>query len=91
MNKDELMKVVAGKVALPAKVSNEVVLAIFEAIEKTVAKGKRVTLIGFGSFFARKRDERMGRNPQNGEVIKIAAKTSPAFTPGKKFKEIVKK
>ena len=60
-----------------------------ETIEKTVAKGKKVTLVGFGTFEARKRAARTGRNPQTGKEIKIAAKTVPAFSAGKKFKEAV--
>ncbi|HIQ88376.1 TPA: HU family DNA-binding protein, partial [Candidatus Galligastranaerophilus faecipullorum] len=52
--------------------------------------GEKVTLVGFGTFEARKRAARTGRNPQTGKEIKIAAKTVPAFSAGKKFKELVK-
>ncbi|MEE0494921.1 MAG: HU family DNA-binding protein, partial [Cyanobacteriota bacterium] len=45
---------------------------------------------GFGTFEPRKRAARSGRNPQTGATIKIAAKTVPAFTAGKKFKDQVK-
>ena len=61
-----------------------------ETIEKTVSKGKKVTLVGFGTFEPRKRAARTGRNPQTGAPLKIAAKTVPAFSAGKKFKELVK-
>ena len=61
-----------------------------EIIQKTVAKGKKVTLVGFGTFESRKRAARTGRNPQTGAELKIAAKTVPAFSAGKKFKELVK-
>ena len=64
--------------------------ATLETIQKTVSKGKKVTLVGFGTFEARKRAARTGRNPQTGAALKIAAKTVPAFTAGKKFKELVK-
>ena len=46
---------------------------------------------GFGTFEARKRAARTGRNPQTGKEIKIAAKTVPAFSAGKKFKDLVNK
>ena len=62
-----------------------------ETIEKTVSKGKKVTLVGFGTFEARKRAARTGRNPQTGKEIKIPAKTVPTFTAGKKFRELVNK
>ena len=56
-----------------------------------VKKGDKVTLVGFGTFESRKRAARTGRNPQTGKEIKIAAKTVPAFSAGKKFKEAVAK
>ena len=90
MNKDELLKEVAKKSGVSQKVAADVVNAVLETVEKTVAKGKKVTLIGFGTFDARKRGARVGRNPQTGAEIKIPAKTVPAFTAGKKFKEMVK-
>ncbi len=90
MNKEELVKAVAEKAKVSQKQSAEVLAAVLDTIEKSVAKGKKVTLVGFGTFEARKRAARTGRNPQTGAAIKIAAKTVPAFTAGKKFKELVK-
>lgn len=90
MNKEELVKEIADKAKISQKSTGEVVASILETIQKTVAKGKKVTLVGFGSFEARKRAARTGRNPQTGKEIKIAAKTVPAFSAGKKFKELVK-
>ncbi len=90
MNKEELVKAVAEKAKLSQKQATEVIAATLETIQKTVAKGKKVTLVGFGTFEARKRAARTGRNPQTGATIKIAAKTVPAFSAGKKFKELVK-
>ena len=52
-------------------------------------KGKKVTLVGFGTFEPRKRAARTGRNPQTGKELKIPAKTVPAFSAGKKFKTVV--
>ena len=90
MNKEELVKEVAKKANVSQKAAADVIVATIETIEKTVAKGKKVTLVGFGSFEARKRAARTGRNPQTGAAIKIAAKTVPAFSAGKKFKDAVK-
>lgn len=91
MNKEELVKEIAKKTRLPQKQVAEVVSLMIDSIEKSVAKGKRVTLVGFGSFEARKRAARTGRNPQTGAEIKIPSKTVPAFSAGKKFKEVVGK
>ena len=90
MNKEELVKEIAEKAKLSQKAKGEIVVAVIETLQQTVSKGKKVTLVGFSSLEARKRAARTGRNPQTGKEIKIAAKTVPAFSAGKKFKELVK-
>ena len=90
MNKEELVKEVSKKAKVSQKATADVVAAALETIVKTVSKGKKVTLVGFGTFEPRKRAARTGRNPQTGAPLKIAAKTVPAFSAGKKFKELVK-
>jgi DNA-binding protein HU-beta len=89
MNKEELVQEVAKKTKVSQKQTDEILGALVETIQKTVAKGKKVTLIGFGTFEPRKRAARTGRNPQTGKELKIAAKTVPAFSAGKKFKDLV--
>jgi len=90
MNKEELVKEIAKKAKVSQKDAAEVLTATLETIEKTISKGKKITLVGFGTFEARKRAARTGRNPQTGAEIKIPAKTVPAFSAGKEFKEAVK-
>jgi DNA-binding protein HU-beta len=64
--------------------------AFFEAIKKTLAKGESIHVVGFGTFEARQRAARKGRNPQKPtEKIDIPAKTVPAFRAGKALKEAV--
>ncbi len=89
MNKEELVQEVSKKAKVTQKDAAEVLNALMSTIEKTIAKGKKVTLVGFGTWEARKRAARTGRNPQTGAKIKIPAKTAPVFTAGKKFKDIV--
>jgi len=91
MNKEELVQEVAKKTKLSQKQVAEILSASIQTIEKTVSKGKKVTLVGFGTFEPRKRAARVGRNPQTGAELKIPAKVVPAFTAGKKFKELVGK
>lgn len=90
MNKEELVKEVSKKVKVSQKSAADVIAATLETIQKTVSKGKKVTLVGFGTWEARKRAARIGRNPQTGKELKIAAKTVPAWSAGKSFKELVK-
>ena len=91
MNKEELVQEVAKKAKVTQKEVSEILSIFIEVVEKTVSKGKKVTLVGFGTFEARKRAARTGRNPQTGTEIQIPAKTVPTFTAGKKFKELVNK
>ena len=90
MNKTELITAVAEKAGLTKKDVEKAVNALLDTVKEEVAAGKKVQLIGFGTFEARKRKARTGRNPQTGAAIKIAAKTVPAFSAGKNFKELVK-
>ena len=89
MNREELVKEIAGKADISQKVANEALTATINAIVNAVANGDKVALIGFGTFEARKRAARTGRNPQTGEAMSIPEKTVPAFSAGKKFKEAV--
>ena len=91
MNKVELIGSVAEKTGLTKKDSEKAVKAAFESIEKALASGERVQLIGFGTFEVRKRKARKGRNPQTGEEIKISAAKVPAFKAGKALKDAVAK
>ena len=90
MNKDELVKEISKKAGVSQKAAADILAATLDTIQKTVSKGKKVTLVGFGTFESRKRAARTGRNPQTGATLKIAAKKVPAFSAGKKFKELVK-
>ena len=89
MNKEELVQEIAKKTKATQKDAAEVLNALVDTVQKTVAKGEKVTLVGFGTFESRKRAARTGRNPKTGAEIKIAAKTVPVFSAGKKFKEVV--
>ena len=89
MNKGNLIEEVA-KVTCSKKEADLAIGATLAAIQKALKKGDAVTLVGFGTFGVRKRKARKGRNPQTGEVIKIAAKKVPVFKAGKGLKVAVK-
>jgi DNA-binding protein HU-beta len=89
MNKGDLIEAVA-KVTCSKKEAAEAVDATLAAILKALKKGDAVTLVGFGTFDVRKRKARVGRNPQTGKAIKIAAKKVPVFKAGKGLKDAVK-
>ena len=89
MNKSQLIDAVAEQAEITKVAAAKAVDAVLASITGAVAKGDAVTVIGFGTFEARKRAARTGKNPQTGEALKIAATTVPAFKPGKTFKEQV--
>src|SRR5678810_1143519 len=91
VTKSDLVQVVAKAGNLSKAAAGEAVNAVFGAIVENVAKGKRVTVVGFGTFLPRKRKARAGRSPATGKEIRITAKTVPAFAAGQGFKEAVAK
>ena len=89
MNKTELINAISERIDLPKKHIETCLNAFTETVKEEVAKGNKVQLIGFGTFEARERKERTGKNPQTGKYIKIPAKKAPAFKAGLAFKNQV--
>ena len=91
MTKAELIANVAKKAELTQKDTEAAVNAFFSTVQESLAAGDNVQVIGFGTFEVRERAARVGRNPQTGEEIQIAAAKVPAFKPGKALKDAVNK
>jgi len=91
MNKTELIAAAAEKAVLSKKDTEKVVNATFDAITEALVQGDKVQLVGFGAFEVRERGERIGRNPQTKEEIKIPASKAPVFKAGKALKDAVAK
>lgn len=91
MNKTQLRDAVAEHASLTNAQADAALEAVLTSITTAVADGDKVTLPGFGTFEARKREARTGRNPQTGEEMQIAASTAPAFKAGSAFKAAVNK
>ncbi|MGE5373091.1 MAG: HU family DNA-binding protein [Solirubrobacterales bacterium] len=87
MNKTDLIGEVAAKAQMTKKDAEKVIGALFETIEETLKNGEKIQLVGFGTFEARERKARAGRNPQTGQEISIPATRVPAFKAGKAFKD----
>lgn len=84
MNKSDLVKSILKK-NNKYKVSEieTIVDLFFREIEKALTQGKRIEIRGFGSFFTKAREKRIGMNPQNGKNIEIEKKVHPKFKMGK--------
>ena len=91
MNKAELINAVAEKASLSKKDSEAAVSAMLDAVTAALRDGEKVQLVGFGSFEVKKREARVGRNPETKEAIQIPASTVPTFKAGKALKDAVSK
>ena len=94
MNKSDLVDALASSTGMTKADASRALDALFGPskgiIAKTLKKGKRVQITGFGTFEAKKRKARKGRNPRTGETIKIAATKTPGFRAGKGLKDGIK-
>ena len=91
MNKNELIAAVAEKSGMTKKDAEKALSAVVETLTEALAKGEKVTLVGFGSFETKTREARIGRNPKTKEAIEIPATTVPTFKAGTALKNAVAK
>ena len=93
MNKQELIEKLMAKTKNPVTHADmeRIVNGFMDEVKNSVAAGENVSLVGFGTFEARERAQRIARNPQTGEQILIPAKKTPAFKAGAAFKAAVNK
>ena len=89
MNKKDLVSAVSEAMGSSKKEAALAVGAVFDVIANTVAKGEKVSLVGFGSFEATLRKERQCKNFQTGDMMTVPAKFAPKFKAGKGLKEAV--
>lgn len=88
IGKAELVGIIAEKLSKNKTDIEAFLNTAIDAIAEEVVKGNKIQLMGFGSFEKRDRAARTGRNPQTGANIVIPASKTPAFKPGKTFKEM---
>ena len=90
MNKAELINAIASESGLTKADAKRALDAFISSTSKSLKKGGRVALVGFGSFSVAKREARKGRNPQTGKEITIPAKKVVKFKPGAELADAVK-
>ena len=89
MNKEELISKVASGVGVSKTDAAKSVDAVFSNITSSLKDGKKVRIVGFGTFIVTNRAATTGRNPRTGESIQIPAKKVPKFRAGKALKSTV--
>ncbi len=87
MSKTELVEIIASQAGLTKADATRALDATLEGISKGLKKEGKVTLVGFGTFSAKKRAAREGINPLTKEPLKIPAKTVASFKAGSKLKD----
>ncbi len=90
MTKAELVDKIARDAHITKKAAETALGSFTHGVRDSLKKGKKVTLVGFGTFGVAKRAARNGRNPQTGAIIKIKAARVPRFKAGKALKDAVK-
>lgn len=90
MNKGDLIDAIAKGASITKAQSQEALETVTKSITSALKKGDKVTLVGFGTFSVTKRAARIGRNPQTGKEIKIAAKKVAKFKAGKELSTKIK-
>ena len=91
MNKTELIAIAAENTGIAKKDAEKVIGAALDAIAAAMAAGDKVQLSGFGTFEAKQREARMGRNLRTQEVIEIPATRVPSFKASQVLKDIIAK
>ena len=91
MNKGELIEALAESWDVPKAQAGRQVEALLDLVVKTLNKGQKVSITGFGTFSVTKRAARKARNPRTGEPVKVPAAKVPKFSAGASFKEAVQK
>jgi len=89
VNKQELIENIAGSADITKAAAGRALDSMIDSITGSLKNGDSVVLVGFGTFSVRDRAARIGRNPQTGEEIQIAAARVPAFKAGKALKDAV--
>ncbi len=74
MNKSDLIDAMAADAGITKAAAKKALESFLGNVGGSLKGGKRVSLVGFGSWSVSKRAAREGRNPQTGKTIQIAAK-----------------
>jgi DNA-binding protein HU-beta len=91
MNKQELIDAIAKESKLTKVDSKKALDALTKSVTKTLKKGDKVILVGYGTFSVVKRAARTGKNPRTGAAIKIPAKKAVKFKAGADLAKAVDK
>ncbi len=87
MSKSDLVSFIAEEAGLTKADATRALEAMIKGVETGLKKEKKVTVTGFATFTAKKKEASTGRNPRTGETVKIPARVAVTIKPGSKLKE----
>jgi len=90
MTKSELISAITETAGIRKKDAEAFLNAFTEVVTETLKKKEKIEIRNFGTFFMKERAKRIARNPRTGKKVRVPAKISPAFKPGKELKAIEK-
>jgi DNA-binding protein HU-beta len=90
MTKAEIISKISERTGVEKTTATVVVESFMAEIKDSITKNESVFLRGFGTFLAKERKEKTGRNISKNTTIIIPAHHIPSFKPAKVFKEEVK-
>ncbi len=89
VTKADIVEKVYQKIGFSKKEASELVELVFGTLKDVLQNGEKVKISGFGNFVVREKNERVGRNPQTGEQIKISARSVLTFRPSQVLKAML--
>lgn len=89
MTKADIIEKVYQKIGFSKKEASELVEMVFDQLKDVLCNGDKVKISGFGNFIIREKNERIGRNPQTGDQIKISARRVLTFRPSQVLKAML--
>jgi len=79
----DIIHEVVNKTGITKTRAEIAVEAVFETMKRSLGRGERIELRGFGIFDVRPRKTGIGRNPRTGAEAAIPPGKSVRFKPGK--------
>jgi DNA-binding protein HU-beta len=89
VTKADLVSAIASGAGIRKTDAEKALASFTEAVQEALVSGKKVTLVGFGSFSVSHRAARTGRDPQTKQPIQIMASNGVKFKAGKALKQSV--
>jgi integration host factor subunit alpha len=89
VTKADIVEQVYQKIGFSKKEASELVELVFGTLKDVLCQGDKVKISGFGNFVVRKKNDRIGRNPQTGDQIRITARRVLTFRPSQVLKAML--